>query len=325
MVGNLNSREREAITENLRSLKQSIGSMAIWMGYGYHFTDLNNIPSILQNNVIYSRRDAESQRLIASEVGDAEILSRTAADIQEYVRFYWRPRTPMLYGIEGIRASDQYLYKGRCAIPVYLCVPLAELFVNPTVRFSDRNAASPYVNFGSTLEFIQGIPFEKVFHDRVFAPSDRDEIIARRQAEIQVHHSFQLTPNTFILVRSPAELSMLREKLPATIYGMWNNRIRISTRVPAFFKRWLFVDRIERHGDSVHLYWNSQATVKAVGKVTLRVRFENLDTGYSVDMHQPPIQWDGTPELHYNGLKSYTWRITVRIEDTVAYTGFLYP
>lgn len=168
-------------------------------------------------------------------------------------------------------------------------MPLDDLLVHPTVRFSDRNAASPNAAFGPTAEFVKGIPFSKVFHDGSFAPVDRDEIVARRQAEIQIHHSFRLSPKTFLLVRSAAELHMLRDKLPASIPSIWDNRISIATRAPAFFKRWLFVERIERQDNSARLYWNPQATLRAVGPVALRVTFENLDTGHLADVHQPSI------------------------------------
>ncbi|MCL5066674.1 MAG: DUF4433 domain-containing protein [Firmicutes bacterium] len=324
MAGNLSIQDRATIRSRMDDLKVSGGSTAIWIGYGYHFTELSNVPSILQDNVLYSRQDATLNGLIASEVGDPGILNRTTDSVREYVRFYWRPRTPMLYGIEGIRAQNRYPYDGRCAIPIYFCVPLDDLFSKPAVRFSDRNAASPYANFGETADFVLGIPFDKVFHDGAFVPSERDEIVARRQAEIQVHHSVSLTPNTVILVRSPAELSMLRDILPVAIRSVWDHRIRVATRSPVFFKRWLFVDHVERQKDTVHLFWNPQARLSEVGPVAFTVTFENLNTGYRVDVPQEPITWDGTFMHRYDGLKSYPWRMTIRIDNTVAYVGTLY-
>ena len=185
--------------------------------FGYHFTALVNVPGILTHNILYSRSEATQRRLIVQEVGERDILNNTDPVMLEQVRFYWRPKTPMLYVTEGFRHETQYPYPhARCDIPVYICPPLRALLTHNAVQLTDRNGAANGCRRGSGLAFARTIPFGKVFHDGPVSRSERD-ILQHRQAEILIPASLPLPEDTFVLVRSPAELATLREMLPATV------------------------------------------------------------------------------------------------------------
>jgi len=317
--------EAQQILRYLKQVAQSVGPMSHWVGYAYHFTELANLPSILTNNALYSRAEASRQALIEAEVGDRHILQQTSRDVLEYVRFYWRPRTPMLYQIEGIRSEDHYPgYSARCDIPAYICVPMSDMLSRADIRFTDRNAASAGYTAGSSLAFLATIPFDRVYHDSWLDEGEKREILSRRQAEIQVPVQFNLTDDTLVILRSMAELATLREKLAPSVLDAWKQRLVVSTRYPAFYKRWLFVDRVVRQGDTATVYWNGEADLSRVGQVPVRYVFENLNTGGRSELPKALEHWDGSHSLTFTGLGQVpAWRLTVSLKDIVAFSGTL--
>lgn len=150
---------REILTY-LEGIAPAFGARSWWTRYGFHFTELINIQSILARNALYGRAEARSQGLTYKEVGDPTILSLTDPLILDYVRLYWRPRTPMLYQTEGFRA--EYPYGASCLVPVYLLIPIADLVHNFAVEFTDRNAAAGNHKRGNSADFVKSISFEDV-------------------------------------------------------------------------------------------------------------------------------------------------------------------
>lgn len=296
--------------------------MTHWVGYGFHFTELANVPGILRQNTLYSRSDAVQQGLIAAEVGDPEILGQTTANVLECVRFYWRPHTPMLFQIEGIRAAAQYRYQAQCQIPVFFIVPLHDLLQRSDIRFTDRNAASSYHVEDTSHAFIQTVPFEKVFHDGPLSSDNKEEIISRRQAEILIPHQFALTSNTYILVRSPAETLMLQQLLDPAIWTAWRDRIITSNNVPtpAYFKFWLFVEEIFHLTNTISIKWNPPR--QPVGPVNIHIRWKDLESGKSGEGCLP---WTGNRMGGIKNVRNVPYFISIQIDQARAFEGKISP
>jgi hypothetical protein len=309
--------DAERILAHLGAVATQIGPRAWWTRYAFHFTELSNVPSILRHNALYSRSTGERLGIIEAQVGDRRILGQTDEHILDCVRFYWRPRTPMLFQTEGVRAPDHYPYQARCDVPVYICVPMADILARPDVRFTDRTAASPWSKVGFNYEFVEKIPFDLVYHDQAFAAEDRDEIVARRQAEILVPDRFALTDGTRLILRSEAELDTLRDTLTGALADTWNRRMSIATPYPTFFRWWLHVTKVSRNGDVLWIRFNEQAQVGRVGgPVPIKVRFENLETGHSQSFDH---EWPASPILRYTGLGTRRWHVTVMVDSVLAY------
>ncbi len=307
-------RDAREILAYIEGLAPSFGARSWWTHYGFHFIELINIPSILASNALYSRTEARTLLVNHTEVGDPAILSLTDPSILEYVRLYWRPRTPMLYQTEGFKS--EYPYGNSCSIPVYLLIPIADLVNTFLVEFTDRNAASGYHERGNSVEFVRGMPFEDVYHDRPLPSDRRMDIISRRQAEILVPKVLPLPASTLLIVRSPAEMRMLRDKLSPSLLARWTTRMRVDGSL--FFKRWLFVDSVDRQSDKVSLLWNPDATLASTGALDLEFRFENLTSG-AVSSHRQT--WDGVSRIRFKSLGESKWRFTVFINQTMAFSG----
>ncbi len=92
-----------------------------WPRFVYHFTDVRNAAAILQNDCLYSRAEASRLGLMQVDNASAEIIGQTRPEHLEFVRLYFRPRTPTQYRNEGIRPGGRRELSAHCPVPVYFC------------------------------------------------------------------------------------------------------------------------------------------------------------------------------------------------------------
>src|SRR5215207_7521202 len=65
--------------------------------YLFHLTQLDNAVSILRMGRLLSRQRATELSLDLAENASPEIIEQTPAHIHQYVRMYFRPRTPTFF------------------------------------------------------------------------------------------------------------------------------------------------------------------------------------------------------------------------------------
>jgi hypothetical protein len=124
-----------------------------------------------------------------------QIIQQTRPEHLEYVRLYFRPRTPTQYRNEGIRPVNQRELGGaHCPMPVYFCFDALTVLALDRTEFSDGNMGSARASHSAERDFFLSIPFHLVFHNRWFTPDERDEIVFRRNAEVLVPGSLPLDP-----------------------------------------------------------------------------------------------------------------------------------
>ena len=88
-----------------------------WPQFIFHFTDLQNVVSVLTQGKLLARSRCE----IATDIASADVLANTNDAWKDYVRLYFRPRTPMQWHIEGIRPRGRLTsLKAHCPVPVFL-------------------------------------------------------------------------------------------------------------------------------------------------------------------------------------------------------------
>lgn len=73
-----------------------------WPSRLFRHEPLENILSILHAGHLLSRNDANASNAIVNDIAPADILNANTLSHQ-YVRLYFRPKTPTQYHIEGIR------------------------------------------------------------------------------------------------------------------------------------------------------------------------------------------------------------------------------
>ena len=148
----------------------------------YHFTDRDNLESIIKNGGLYSWGDCEQKGIkIAKPGGGALSRDLDRRDgLQHYVRVSFTTQHPMMY----VAMQD-----GRLSNPVILEIDPAVVCWQDT-RFSDMNATRTGASKGGSLEHFQKIHFETVKARKHFDLSEEEQPYF--QAEVLVKNFIPL-------------------------------------------------------------------------------------------------------------------------------------
>ncbi|MFQ5342833.1 MAG: DarT ssDNA thymidine ADP-ribosyltransferase family protein [Anaerolineae bacterium] len=255
---------KDDIERHIHMWSARLGNRRWWPRYVYHFTDVQNAANIIQIGQLYSRTEVERLGLMQVDNASQDIIRQTRPEHLEYVRLYFRPRTPTQFRNEGIRPVNQRELGGaHCPIPVYFCFDALTVLVADDTEFSDGNMASTRASHSDERGFFLGIPFDLVFHDRpIIPPEDPREITFRRNAEVLVPSSLSLDPALrFIACRSAAERQTLVHLLPANLRRQWAPRIRLGEQ-GLFFRKWAHVEEVVAVDNVVIFRFNPSTTTR---------------------------------------------------------------
>ena len=226
-----------------------------WPDYVFHFTDLQNAVSILKTGALLGRVEAQKRGLMDTDNASQEVIDSTDDEWQDYVRLYFRPRTPTQYRNEGFRPVEQRWQGAHCPVPIYFLFDFKSVLSCADSRFTDGNLASNPKVFSSVPDLKQ-IPFEYVYHDSSIPDELKSEIIFRRHAEVIVPKRMGLEALRYIVCRSQAEYETLLHLLPKSTLGRWGHKIIRDYQTRLFFKRWIYVQSAELHSSHVGLNFN---------------------------------------------------------------------
>jgi hypothetical protein len=211
---------------------------AKWPSRLFHHAALENAARILRSGRLLSRVDSEGVRAV--DVAPAELIGHRIR-AHHFARFYFRPRTPTQYWIEGIRRSTEY-YQGRHApILVMFVFDARRILALPGVRFSDGNMQSYSTRDGDTEEFFATINWNHVFHNSATSDS---QVRHCRCAEVLVPSPLPLDGSLqWVFCRSQAERTMLIDALESHS-AAWRGKIRVSDDMQVFEKRYTYVNSV---------------------------------------------------------------------------------
>lgn len=148
----------------------------------YHFTDRDNLESIIKNGGLYSWSDCEERNIVISKPGGGD-LSRSLDrkdGLQHYVRVSFTRQHPMMY----VAMND-----GRISNPVILEIDPEVIYWTGT-KFADRNATRNGANIGDTLDDFKKIHFQTVKARKHFDVGEDEQPFY--QAEVLVNHFIPL-------------------------------------------------------------------------------------------------------------------------------------
>lgn len=132
----------------------------------YHFTDRDNLKSIIDHGGLYSWMDCEQKGIRIPKPG-GESLSRSLDSnkgLQNYARVSFTPRHPMMFAA---------MNEGRISNPVILEISPEVLYWDNT-KFADRNATKNGVHIGDKIEDLKRIHFD-LFKGRSYFDMDEEE------------------------------------------------------------------------------------------------------------------------------------------------------
>jgi hypothetical protein len=213
--------------------------------YAYHYTHIENAVSILRDHTIRSRAACNRLGINHHDSASPSVIANTHSAKLEYVRLYFRPKTPTQYHCEGIRPeAGLTIHKAHCPVPVFFLYDLVDLLGRPTTEFSDGNMGSSSTRFGDSLELFDSIPFANVYHDgyRSTAPNPA-RVINDRCAEVLVPQELSTDGLRFIVCRSHAERRTLLYNLPLVARIRYERLVHVGRGV-FFYREWAFVDEV---------------------------------------------------------------------------------
>ncbi|HAJ36313.1 MAG TPA: hypothetical protein DCL15_11525 [Chloroflexi bacterium] len=247
-----------------------------WPQFAFHYTDIRNAVSVLQDGRLYSRLQAAQQGKMAVSSGSDEVLAGTDVNILDCVRLYFRPKTPTQFWAEGVHSrsslSQSKFPDAHCPVPVFLLLDLAAVLGLPDSLFSDRGLGARNYRLGRTLAELKSLPWRQIYHNTWIDWSDPDsahEVIACRNAEIVVPRQLDLSALKYIYCRSEAEKDTLIHLLPVALRKQYRNKIVASTRNELFFRQRTFIERAVLMNDRIYLRFSPDT--KAPGPFHLRV------------------------------------------------------
>lgn len=175
----------------------------------YHFTDRDNLESIIKHGGLYSWKDCEDKGIkIAKPGGSGTSRSLDQRDgLQYYARLSFVPDHPMMY----VAMDD-----GRISNPVVLEVDLEAALWEDTM-YADRNMTKNGANVGGTLDDLKAVHFGLFWGRRYFDMSEEAKMYYK--AEVLVKHFIPLKYITNIGnfgIPIPAQPKTLQAKIPYT-------------------------------------------------------------------------------------------------------------
>ena len=175
----------------------------------YHFTDRDNLESIIKNGGLYSWKDCEEKGIIIAKPGGSQQSRNldTRDGLQHYVRLCFTKQHPMMY----VAMND-----GRISNPIILEIdPVVACW--ESAKYADRNATKNGANVGESLSDFKRIHFQSVKARKHFDLPEEEQMFY--QAEVLVKNFIPLKCITNIGnfgIPIPSQSMMLQSKIPYT-------------------------------------------------------------------------------------------------------------
>lgn len=296
-----------------------------WFKYCYHFSHVENVISILNDGELLARSKATSLNKMAHDNASKKIIELTQNRYKDYVRLYFRPKSPTQYHNEGFKAKEELRISSldaQCPVPVFLLFDIDKILNHPKVQFSEKGlAASGKVNLYNTPEEFSQLPFDKIFHDRAITESERESIVGHRHAEIIIPDKLNIDEYLRkIVVRSPAEKETLISLLSEELREKYSHMIQIDSTQNIFFKRWTYLDEVTLESSEIFLEFNVSSTDKPI-QFDLNFEFEFEDSVLGIVPHSMS-NWRATPHLilRFQSPKD-AYRIIIKFDNHLMYSG----
>ncbi|MBI4285136.1 MAG: DUF4433 domain-containing protein, partial [Chloroflexi bacterium] len=226
-----------------------------WPDFLFHFTDIRNAVSILQKGELLSREEAKRLNAMVTDSACQEIIANTDERLRDYVRLYFRPRTPTQFRNEGFRPVNQRWKGAHCPVPIYFLFDSRSVLCRQDTLFSEGNLAAGTELFGDASHF-RAIPFEKVYHDSSVYEQEETSIIFHRHAEVAVPRRLDLSSLRYIWCRSEAEYTTLLYLLNTNLKRQWVKQIGAGAKGNLFFGRWTYVEEAQLSKKEIVLSFN---------------------------------------------------------------------
>lgn len=242
--------DASSIVQHIQELTQAPflkASNQWWPKFIYHFTNINNAVKILEGSCLYSRAYCLEHGIMSTDNASADVIDNTSERWIDYVRLYFRPRTPTQYRNEGYRPLGQRELNSHCPIPIFFLFNSSKLLSRQDVMFSDASLARQGSNVFSSAADFKKLPFNLIYHDDVFDKQTREgeRIIGARHAEVIVPNQLVLDDLAHIWCRSEGEYKTLLAMLSDSAKAKWKSKTGSGKKGNFYYRNWLFIEQAE--------------------------------------------------------------------------------
>lgn len=290
-----------------------------WPNFVFHFTDIQNAVSILKEGSLLSRNEVERRNLMHVDNASAEIIEHTDEKWKDYVRLYFRPRTPTQYRNEGMRPRKKRQLNAHCPVPIYFLFDAVAVLSEADTCFTDGNLAANPSIFCDAND-LKDMPFRKVYHDSYFDRIEASQIVFHRNAEILVPRRMNLNALNHIVCRSQAEYEMLIHLLPAGLLRKWSKRIVLGNRLNLFFKRWAYIDSVEL--DEARMLFHFKNDPEHVGPFHAKAFVTDMVSSRTFSWEEESFTANRTLSLRLKNIGPLSdYSIRLSLDDNIAYAN----
>ncbi|MBZ6378442.1 hypothetical protein B5C34_12855 [Pacificimonas flava] len=287
-----------------------------WPSRLFRHDPLENVAKILQAGEIRGRNIAGQD--IEKDVASQEVLS-TNRDPYDYVRLYFRPKTPTQYRIEGCRKPQEELgWPHSPTLGIFL-LDSTKVLTRSDCYFSDGNTQNSDTVIYNDESGFEKIDFDKVYHEGGFGTSnpDNSDIIRKRCAEVLVPDRLELSHCLqAVICRSHAERSYLLHLLGSDS-SKWSSRIKVFSKPGMFESRFSYVESVDIHQGGLNIDFHprrdgqklrTEVFCQGVGDHLPSFRWEEEDRNVSVRLYTAP-------------LVPGTFLVTIKLEGEVVFVS----
>ena len=315
----------------LDELKQApwIGNRKWWVDFLFHFTDIKNAVSVLNSGFLFSRDEVERRRIGFTDSASSEIIDRTDATLTDYVRFYFRPRTPTQYRNEGFRPLNQLFQGAHCPVPIYFLFDIREIISLNDTRFSNGSLARREHNLFTTADKFTQLPFRDIYHNTSFSLENRERIINARHAEVIYPKRISLDYLKYICCRSQAEYETLYNLLSPSpvVWNRWEPKVRTCNPHSLFNQKWLYIKDVTLTKKLISLNFNlpdeNERKYHGPFKIRVDIKDQLMSKTYYFEKEYIDIVSELTnARLNLNlSDENISYDVRVSIDGSLAYLG----
>lgn len=216
----------------------------------YHFTDRDNLQSIIDNGGLYSWQDCDNKGIDISKPGGGS-LSRSLDSrdgLQSFVRVSFTREHPMMY----VAMND-----GRITNPVILEIDVEVAWLEGT-KYADRNATKNGANVGASLSDLNAIHFSSVKVNKHFDLDPDEQPFFQAEILVKNHIPLKYITNAGNFgIPIPNKPMQLQMKTPYTA--------QITRSTPTAFI--FLVDQSVSMNRQTTLYGESMTLSEAVARI----------------------------------------------------------
>ncbi len=302
------------------------GTQKWWIKSLFHFSDITNALSIIENGAIYSRDKAIELDLMQNDNANDNVIALTNNKHKQYARLYFGPLTPTQKNNEGIKPINKIVNNAHCPIPIMFIFNFKKVFMLEDVEFTDGNLATNPTIY-KNVNGLEKLDFSLIYHRSWFYPEDRDKIINARHSEVLLKDKLHLEDNLrLIAVRSEAEKETLLYQLSEDMQEKYQNKIYVQPQTGIFINDWLYIEKVSLIDNKIHINWHKCAnSSKCQDNYTLKIVAKTVDNIITKTLQKS--FWYPKDSLQKINLPAELiekiFELTIYIDDIKAYSNLL--